>query len=242
MGVYYGNTTTPSIVTSGLTFAYDPKNTIYGNTKDAVSGATGNILASEIQFSSNSLTETMWSSVASNSGTAPSPGTGFTMSIWTRRTAQTNGDWEEVCLIEQDRRMMWFGYFINTTDRFHCSFPYFDASNNFTYWSVDPYFSDAGLTIQVGSWHNISITYNNSSRLLSTYINAKPALSGTRPSTGDLIRPINSSPNSTIRIFGGETSTSFENNRTGAVYFYNRALSLNEIKQNYASLRKMYPS
>lgn len=236
MAIHYNT----KIVTNGLTFVYDSSNSKTGNNKEVLSGATGSVTAGEIQFASNSLTETMWSSVATNAGTAPAPGTGFSMNMWTKRTATTIGDWEEICLIEWNRRCMWFGYFYNTTDRFHCSFPYFDAANAFTYWSVDPFFSDAGITHQINVWYNICVTYNNATRLLSTYINSNPALSGTRPGTGDLIRPIDSSNNGTFRIFGGASSTAFENNRTGTFHFYNRPLTLSEIKQNYNALRGRY--
>jgi hypothetical protein len=236
MGVNYN----PKIVTDGLTFAYDGTNPRSGSSKELISGSSGSVYSYEIQFNSNSLTETMWSSVASNAGPAPAPGTGFSVNLWTKRTANTIGSWEEICLIDVNPRMMWFGYYNNQTARFHCSFPYYNASNVFTYWSVDPYFSDAGIEHQVNVWYNVCITYNNSTRLLSTYINTNFALSGTRPGTGDLIRPINSPNSNCIRIFGAESSTLFENNRTGLVSFYNRALTVEEIKQNFNALRGRY--
>lgn len=230
MGVGYN----PKIVTTDIAFCYDEVNAKTGNTKEVLSGATNTYTsASEISFAPNELTNKMWSTGAGKDFT--STGAGFTLNVWTKRTAITTGDWNPVCVLEWNQRCMWFGYFFNTTDRFHCSFPYYNASNVLTYWDINPYFSDAGITHQIGRWYNICLTYNNSSRLLSVYFDTTLALTGTRPGTGDLVKPYNTTENP-IRIFGTRGDTTY-NHSTGYTAMYNRALTLTEVKQNFNALR-----
>jgi hypothetical protein len=227
-------------ITDGLTFCYDEGNPKSGTTKDLVSGATNaGIFTSEIRFAPNSLTDTMWSTAAGKDFYAPAAGTGFTISLWTKRTAATTGTWDEVCLLEYDYRCMWFGYFQNQTAQFHCSFPYYDSSNVFNYWSVDPTFANAGITHAIGTWYNICITYNNSTRLLSTYMNSSFAASGTRPGLGDLVKPYLGT-NAAIRIWGTQGNSSTENHLTNNVRMYNRSLSVEEITENFNALKGRY--
>lgn len=227
-------------VIGGLTFCYDEGNPKSGTTKELISGAT-NVLISgdEIRFGANALIDTMYSTGAGKDFYAPTTGTGFTISLWTKRTAATTGTWNEICLMDWNQRCMWFGYFNNQTAQFHCSFPYYDASNVFTYWDVSPTFTNAGITHQIGTWYNVCITYNNSTRLLSTYINATFALSGTRPGTGDLVKPYNTTEPA-VRIWGTQGISTNKNHLTNNVKMYNRPLSIDEISQNFNALKGRY--
>lgn len=226
-------------VVDGLTFCYDEGNPKSGTTKDLISGATNAaIYTDEIRFTPNTLTDTMWSTAAGKDYYAPPAGTGFTISLWTKRTAATTTGWDNICLLEYDLRCMWFGYMVNQTSQFHCSFPYYDSTNTFTYWSVDPFFSAAGITHQIGTWYNVCITYNNSTRLLSVYINTLLAGSGTKPGTGDLIKPYTGT-NPAIRLFGTQ-GIATTNHLTNNVKMYNRVLSVEEITQNFNALKGRY--
>jgi hypothetical protein len=224
----------PSVVTNGLTFCYDETNTKSGTTKELVTNATSvGVFTSEIRFAANSLTDTMWS-VANNKDSLAT-GSGFSINLWNKRTSTTTGTWDEICLLEFDVRCMWFGYVTNQTAQFHCSFPYYNASNVFTYWNIDPTFANASITHAIGTWYNTCITYNNASRLLSVYINSTFALSGTRPGTGDLIKPYTGT-NPPIRIWGTQGLSS-KNHLTNYVSLYNKTLTANEVQNNFNALR-----
>jgi hypothetical protein len=112
---------------------------------------------------------------------------------------------------------------------------YYDGTNSSNWFSVDPTWANAGLTLVQNQWYNFTATYNNSTRLLSTYINGILALSGTRPGLGDLNNP-NNAP---IRMYGCN-NTSFQNGQLTSVSMYNRALTASEIQQNFNATRSRF--
>lgn len=235
MGINYN----PSTVTSSIILAYDEANTKSGTSSELIARRVATVTsATERRFNQDTSLATMYASVAQYNSAAPSPGTGFSISAWIRRTGATSGTWDPMVLIDSGGpryRMLWFGWFTNTTDKIHCSIPYYSATDTAVYWSLDPTWADAGLTLSINTWYNFSATYNNSTRLLTTYINAIPALSGTRPGLGDLNNP-NNSP---VQIYGCN-NTPNGNSQVNNVRLYNRALTAEEVRINFNGLRNRY--
>jgi hypothetical protein len=234
MGVKYN----PGVVTGGLTFAYDESNPKSGIDYDLIANRyRAETATSEARWNRDSLLDTMYSAAANKDSTAPSPGTGFTVNIWTKRTSATQTSWNPIVVFENTRRMLWLGYTINNAQSIHMSLPYYDATNTFVYWNIDPSFSGTGQTLTVGEWNNIVCTYTNSSRVARGYINTIQGASGTRPGTGDLVLPSDSSSSSPpLRIYGRNDDSTY-NHIIGYVSCYNRALNDAEIAQNFDALR-----
>jgi hypothetical protein len=113
--------------------------------------------------------------------------------------------------------------------------PYYSANDVTAYWSIDPSWSTVSLAFSINQWYNFSATYNNSTRLMTTYINGILALSGTRPGLGDLNNPNNAS----VQIYGCNNVSS-ANSQVTSVNMYNRALSALEIEQNFNAHRGRY--
>lgn len=113
--------------------------------------------------------------------------------------------------------------------------PYYSATDTSSYYSVDPTWANAGLTLSTDQWYNFCATYNNSSRSLITYINGIQAATGTRPGAGDLNNP----NGSVVRLYGCD-GVSNSNSQLTAFTMYNRALSAEEVKQNFNALRGRY--
>jgi hypothetical protein len=226
----------PDINENGLVFSYDETNPKSGTSSELILGRSASVISTtQRDFAQDTSLATTYASVAQYNSSAPSPGTGFSFSAWIRRTGATTGTWESIMNIDSGGpryRMLWFGWYFNTTDRIHCSMPYYNGTDSSVYWSVDPTWANAGLTLVQNQWYNFSATYNNSTRLLSTYINAILALSGTRPGLGDLNNP-NNAP---IRMLGCN-NTSSQNGQLTSVSMYNRALTANEVKQNFNATR-----
>jgi hypothetical protein len=235
MGIAYN----PTLSTTNLIFCYDEANAKSGTTSELIANRSASIISTtQRDFAQDTSLATTYSSVAQYNSSAPSPGTGFSFSAWIRRTGATTGNWDVILNIDTGGpryRMLWFGWYFNTTDRVHCSMPYYSGTDTAVYWSVDPFWSNAGLTLVQNQWYNFTATYNNSTRVLSTYINGIFALSGTRPGLGDLNNP-NNAP---IRMFGCN-NTPTGNSQLTAVSIYNRALTPQEIQQNFNATRSRF--
>lgn len=229
----------PRIVTDGIVLAYDETNTKSSDTSELIAGRTATVASStQRTFAQDTLLETTFASIAQYNNTAPAPGTGFSFSAWVRRTGTTTGGWDPMVLIDGGGpryRMLWFGWYYNTTDKIHCSMPYYSATDTSSYYSVDPTWANAGLTLSTDQWYNFCATYNNSSRSLITYINGIQAATGTRPGAGDLNNP----NGSVVRLYGCN-GVSSSNSQLTAFTMYNRALSAEEVKQNFNALRGRY--
>jgi hypothetical protein len=229
----------PRIVTNNITLYYDEQNMKSGNSLELIKNRPAIIQSSsERRFSLDSDLNTMHSQIAQYNSSAL--GSGFSFSVWAKRTGITTGNWDPMILIDSGGpryRMLWFGWFNNTTDRIHCSMPYYSAIDTSTWFSVDPYWSDAGLSLNINQWYNICATYSNSSRVLKVYINSILGSSGTRPGLGDLNNP-NNSP---IQIYGCN-GNSVQNSQVNSCFFYNRELTQQEVQQNFNALRGRYGS
>jgi hypothetical protein len=228
MAVYRG----PQIITDGLVFCYDEGDLLSKNKKELAYDSVA-VLAdpSYNYFARSTQLDTTAASIAQYNSTSPSPGTGFSGNIWIRRTGNTTGNWDSIFYMDGGGpryRQIWFGWYLNTTDRIHCSMPYYSATDTTNWWSVDPSWSDAGLTFTINNWYNFSFSYNNSTRVLSTYINGKFALSDTRPGAGDI-----NNPNGAVTYIFGLNGNSYVNSQTKLLSIYNRPLSSNEIVYNY---------
>lgn len=229
----------PRIVTDGIVLAYDETNVKSADTSELILSRSATVASStQRNFAQDTLLETTYASVAQYDNTAPAPGSGFSFSAWIRRTGATSGSWDPIVLIDSGGpryRMLWFGWYFNTTDRIHCSMPYYSATDTSSYWSVDPTWANAGLTLVTNQWYNFSASYDNTTRSLNTYINANLAASGTRPGAGDL-----NNPNSAVVRLYGCDGVSNSNSQITAFTMYNKALTQEEITQNFNALRGRY--
>ena len=223
----------PRIVTDGLVLAYDETNPKSGITSELRLGRSATTSGSTRNFSQDSLLETMYADVAQYNSSAA--GTGFSLSTWIKRTGNTSGNWDTLITIDSGGpryRMIWFGFYNNQTSQIHCSVPYYSATDTSSYWSVDPTWTNAGVSFNTNEWYNVCATYNNSTRVLSTYIDGNFALSGTRPGAGDLNNPNNAD----VKLYG-TNQTSYANSQLTAVNFYNKPLTSQEVLQNFNALK-----
>lgn len=224
----------PNTVDDALIFHYDEGNGKSGNTSELVYSRIATVASStERRFSQDSILATTYASTAQYNNTAS--GSGFSFSTWIRRTGTTTGTWDAMINIDSGGpryRMLWFGFYNNVTDQIHCSMPYYSTTDTAVYWSVDPTWQNANLTLIQNQWYNFTATYSNSTRILSTYINSNLARSGTRPGLGDLNNPNGAQ----IRIYGCN-GVSSQNSQVASLQIYNRPLSSIEVLQNFNALR-----
>jgi len=239
MGIAY-NQTVPDM--SRVVFYYDADSSKGGVNLDIVRNKpnvyTGGEFIKQFENDPQIFATTAASSTTYNSS-APSPGTGFSGVFIIRRTAGTSGTWDPICLIDNGGpryRQLWFGWYFNTTDRIHNSIPYYvDANNTTNWWSTDPTWANAGLTLQINQWYMYAFSYNNSTRECRTFINGNLATSGTRPGLGDANNP----NNARITLYG-TNNNSYQNSQIKFAVFYNKPLSDNEVSfwyNNYGSNR-----
>ena len=240
---------TKSVVRDGSLIIYwDPKNPRYGKAKELVDGrevdSVGN---SNRQINRDSRIATTSAAAQEYGSTAPEPGTGYTINAWVKRTDVTTGNWDTIATFDNGGprfRQMWFGWYYNQTSRIHFSMPYYNGnagadpptSNDgaATYWSVDPFFSEAGLDFNIGQWYNFSMTYDNKTRTAKTYANGVYMRQGTRPGIGDLNEP-NNAP---LRMYG--TDGPRNNSELGMFMVYNRAITAAEVEENYHAFKGRY--
>lgn len=240
MGVAYN----PSIPKNGLQFLYDEDNTSKsGTTKDQVSGTTLGFTTNFTHTSEfGNLTKLTAASDVGGSS-APAGSTGLTLILWNKRTDVHTGTWNEMSTFTGSGggaryRTWWLGYFYQQTARIHWSIPYYttDGGTASSYWSVNPYWSNAGLTLNIGQFYSIMCTYNNSSRATVVYINGRVGASGTRPGYGDLNDP---AAGGTLRI-RGTRGNSFLNNQSKFFALYNRPFSADEVSQVHETMKSRF--
>ena len=240
MGVAYN----PTIPKQGLQFLYDEGNTSKsGLDKDLVSGTSLSFSTNFTQVSefSNLTKLTAASDVGGSS--APSGSTGLTIVCWNKRTGEHTGTWNEISTFNGSGggsryRAWWLGYYTSQTSRIHWSVPHYTADGGTTtsYSSVDPFWSNAGLTHVVGQFYSIICTYTNSSRLRAVYINGRLALSNTRGGYGDINDP---AAGGTLRIRGTRENT-FQNNQSKFFALYNRPFSEDEVSQVHETMKSRF--
>ena len=230
---------------NSLIIYWDPKNLRYGKAKELVDDReVDSVGTSNRQINRDSRIATTSASAQEYGSTAPEPGTGYSINAWVKRTDVTTGNWDTIATFDNGGprfRQMWFGWYYNQTSRIHFSMPYYNGnagadppSNNdgaATYWSVDPFFSEAGLDFNIGQWYNFSMTYDNKTRIAKTYVNGVYARQGTRPGLGDLNEP-NNAP---LRMYG--TDGPSRNSELGLFMVYNRAITALEVEENYHAFK-----
>jgi len=232
----------PKIPLQGLLFLYDEQNIKSGNTSELILGRNATVQSTtERRFTIDSSLSTIHaSSINAYNSTAPLPGTGFSFSVWLRRTGNTTNTWDQLIGIDgggPNYRTLWFGFYSGQTSQFHCSHPYWDGISSSNWWSVDPSFANVGINFEINKWYNFCSTYENSTRICRNYINGILAASGTRPGLGDLNNP----NGSTIQLFGCNNVPS-QNAQLRIFSMYNRRLTESEIFENYNALRGRFDS
>lgn len=216
----------PRAVTNGLLICVDPANiSSYSGTgltaRGLVSGI-GATLVNGIGFSS------------SNSGTFILDGsndyingdvTSFDLTgdlsaeIWFNLSA-TAGDWVRV-IGKGDVSNRTFGFWYNNTEQCFL-FQRYGTTNNVS--------STYSITVQTNIWYHVILTSNGSTHKL--YLNGADVQ--TQTGAGPFF-----STSSTLKVGYGEIHT-YHNGRIGLYRIYNRALTAQEILQNYNATKKRY--
>ena len=216
----------PRAVTNGLLICVDPANiSSYSGTgltaRGLVSGI-GSTLVNGIGFSS------------SNSGTFILDGTndyinGDTTSfdltgdlsaeVWFNLSA-TAGDWVRL-IGKGDVSNRTFGFWYNNTEQCFL-FQRYGTTNNVS--------STYSITVQTNIWYHVLVTSNGSTHKL--YLNGADVQ--TQTGSGPFL-----SSTSTLKVGYGEIHT-YHNGRIGLYRIYNRALTAQEVLQNYNATKKRY--
>jgi hypothetical protein len=104
--------------------------------------------------------------------------------------------------------------------------------------SADSYKAAIGVTtVQTGSWYHVVGTYNSTSKILSLYVNG--TLDGT--TTGTTLPPTTGSQFVQVGCSDGtSTPANFWSGSIAQVSIYNRALSAQEIAQNYNATKTRF--
>ena len=230
MGIAYNT----SIVSSGLVFSIDPANSrCYsgsGNTAFGLIGGTGNTLTNGVGFGTT------------NSGYFIFDGTndfvdcnldfGFdttisaTISIWLRTTnlSQRGGILGKAGLSNWEWTL---SQGIDSSDIF------------FWYWKVD---SNVNLSISVSNffesnvWKKVDLVWSHTSNTLTFYRNGIGITSSTPASSSFQNRASNISIGYTYNVF----NNNYWAGQMGSVHLYQRALSAQEIAQNFNATRDRY--
>lgn len=233
MGITY-NTATH---TRGLVFYYDEDNPKSGTTTELVlSRSPIASSAGYVAFAHDALIGTTGSQAAGN--TSLSLGDGFSINVWVRRVGETSGSWDPWCLIDSGgptNQRMWLGWRFNETSGVHNSFPYWDTANTAQWWPMDTFWSESTVTFNINEWYNYTLTYDNSSRVLRSYINSEFVEESTRPGEGDLMYA--NEPD--IRIWGVNGAPS-NNTEIRVVAIHNVALSNSEVQSFYSTTKKRF--
>jgi hypothetical protein len=222
MGTKYN----PSAVRNGLLICVDPANlnsySGSGITARGLVSGIGATLVNGIGFSS------------SNSGTFILDGTndyinGDTTSfdltgdlsaeVWFNLSA-TAGDWVRL-IGKGDVSNRTFGFWYNNTEQCFL-FQRYGTTNNVS--------STYSITVQTNIWYHVLVTSNGSTHKL--YLNGADVQ--TQTGSGPFL-----SSTSTLKVGYGEIHT-YHNGRIGLYRIYNRALTAQEVLQNYNATKKRY--
>lgn len=139
--------------------------------------------------------------------------------IWFNLSA-TAGDWVRV-IGKGDGANRTFGFWYNNTEQCFL-FQRFGTTNNVS--------STYSITVQTNIWYHVILTSNGSTHKL--YLN------GADVQTQTGAGPFYSS-SSTLKVGYGEIHT-YHNGRIGLYRIYNRALTAQDVLQNYNATKKRY--
>jgi hypothetical protein len=218
-----------NIVTNGLVLYLDAS-----NTKSYVSGST---TWNDVSRSGNNGTLTNGPTFnSSNGGSIVFDGsnqyikppnsttlqlTNFTLSSWVRINVQN---------INQ--------YIIDTSTNGGSGFGYsyrIKADNKIRFWAYDANNAlDSTTTISPNIWYNILVTYNNTSKIQSIYINGVFNVSNTHTNTFVVSTVTN------LQIGGSLVLGGYINGNIAQTSIYNRNLSASEVLQNYNAIKSRF--
>ena len=139
--------------------------------------------------------------------------------IWFNLSA-TAGDWVRV-IGKGDVSNRTFGFWYNNTEQCFL-FQRYGTSNNVS--------STYSITVQTNTWYHVLVTSNGSTHKL--YLNGADVQ--TQTGSGPFL-----SSTSTLKVGYGEPHT-YHNGRIGLYRIYNRALTAQEVLQNYNATKKRY--
>ena len=147
--------------------------------------------------------------------------TNFTLSSWVRINVQN---------INQ--------YIIDTSTNGSFGFGYsyrIKTDNKIRFWAYNANNAlDSTTTISPNIWYNILVTYNNTSKIQSIYINGVFNVSNTHNS-GFVVSTVTN-----LQIGGSLVLGGYINGNIAQTQIYNRALSASEILQNYNATKGRY--
>jgi hypothetical protein len=147
--------------------------------------------------------------------------TNFTLSSWVRINVQN---------INQ--------YIIDTSTNGSFGFGYsyrIKTDNKIRFWAYNANNAlDSTTTISPNIWYNILVTYNNTSKIQSIYINGVFNVSNTHNS-GFVVSTVTN-----LRIGGSLVLGGYINGNIAQTQIYNRALSASEILQNYNATKSRF--
>ena len=139
--------------------------------------------------------------------------------IWFNLSA-TAGDWVRV-IGKGDVSNRTFGFWYNNTEQCFL-FQRYGTTNNVS--------STYSITVQTNIWYHVILTSNGSTHKL--YLNGADVQ--TQTGSGPFL-----SSTSTLKVGYGEPHT-YHNGRIGLYRIYNRALTAQEVLQNYNATKKRY--
>jgi len=234
----------PSIPRRGLQFVYDEDNIVKsGLTKDLVSGTTLSFSSSYTSVSEFSNLTTLTAATDIGGSTAPAGSTGVTIIVWGKRTGATTGTWNDICTFSGSGggsryRAWWLGYYTGQTARIHWSVPIYtsDGGTSTSYSSIDPFWSNAGLTQNIDQFYSLIGTYDNSTRNQRFYINGRLGQSSTRGGYGDINDP---GAGGTL-ILRGTRGNSYLNHQSKFLALYNRPFSEDEVSQLHETMKPRF--
>jgi hypothetical protein len=147
--------------------------------------------------------------------------TNFTLSSWVRINVQN---------INQ--------FIIDTSTNGSFGFGYsyrIKTDNKIRFWAYNANNAlDSTTTISPNIWYNILVTYNNTSKIQSIYINGVFNVSNTHNS-GFVVSTVTN-----LQIGGSLVLGGYINGNIAQTQIYNRALSASEILQNYNATKTRY--
>ena len=170
----------------------------------------------------------------------------ITVEVWVYLTSLSNSN--DMCLIAKysnaggAANQSWI-LFKSTTNYTSLS-PNATGGNNEFVWlassggNVSGTFVGTGEQVQVNTWYNVTALYNSSNEKIEIYINGQLKSSTTRTGQTSGVLQTN-----TRNLSIGSTpadGTRYIQGRISSAKIYNRALTAQEIKQNYNATKKRY--
>jgi hypothetical protein len=231
--------TGPNIVRNGLVLCLDAAslrsypgsgttwNDLSGNNNNGIlSGSSLPVFSnSSFQFTRSAITAgnfNTYTQVVTNN----TIGDDFTISSWIQTTQVGNGSFHYTLMYivsaETGGGANDFGFGVN-------------SSGQIAFGAGTSEVTVSGSIVNTGTWSNVSVTRVKSSGLISLYVNGSLSNSG----TGNAGNTLNS--NSKIKIGSGDDYPSFSFGGSIAnVQIYNRALSRDEITQNFNATKTRF--